>query len=162
MTYIIKSKNNVPVRYVDQNDGTFALKVATTGGGGGGGNVNATIVEYGTYPGLTYTQLSSAPLLVTSTNASSTTTYVNTTIAVGGTAQSLVGANSSRKRLFVQNPSTATESLFLRFGGTATTTYTSLELLPGAAFDSSGGPCPSDAISVNAATTGHQVHAWWM
>ena len=29
----------VPVKYVDQGDGTFALKVATSGGGGGGGAV---------------------------------------------------------------------------------------------------------------------------
>lgn len=29
----------IPVKYVDQGDGTFALKVATTGGGGGGGAV---------------------------------------------------------------------------------------------------------------------------
>ncbi|CAB4139677.1 hypothetical protein UFOVP352_9 [uncultured Caudovirales phage] len=63
MTDIIKSKNNVPVRYVDQNDGTFALKVATTGGGGGG-NVNATIVDYGSYPGLTNAQLTTATVNV--------------------------------------------------------------------------------------------------
>lgn len=30
----------VPVRYVDQGDGTFALKVAATAGGGGGGVVS--------------------------------------------------------------------------------------------------------------------------
>lgn len=72
MTDIIKSKNNVPVRYVDQNDGTFALKVATTGGGGGG-NVNATIVDYGTYPGLTNTQLRATPVPVSGTVATNTT-----------------------------------------------------------------------------------------
>lgn len=64
MTDIIKSENDVKVRYVDQSDGTYALKVATTGGGGGGGNVNATIVDYGTYPGLTDAQLRATSLPV--------------------------------------------------------------------------------------------------
>lgn len=36
---VLPSNLGVPVKYVDQGDGTFALKVATTGGGGGGGGV---------------------------------------------------------------------------------------------------------------------------
>jgi len=37
---VLPSNLGVPVTYVDQGDGTFALKVATTGGGGGGGVVS--------------------------------------------------------------------------------------------------------------------------
>jgi hypothetical protein len=33
----LPSGTGIPVRFVDQGDGTFALKIATTGGGGGGG-----------------------------------------------------------------------------------------------------------------------------
>lgn len=35
----LPSNVGIPVKYVDQGDGTFALKVATTGGGGGGSSL---------------------------------------------------------------------------------------------------------------------------
>lgn len=83
-------------------------------------------------------------------------------ITTGGTAQTAVAANGRRNFLRVENPPSASESLFVRYGGTASTnsgTPDSTELAPGASdeFPTGGsGYVPGGAVSVIAATTGHK------
>lgn len=84
------------------------------------------------------------------------------TITSGGTAQTAVPANPRRIFLRVENPPSATETLYVCYDGAATTNATpnSTELLPGASdeFHNVGGNgyCPGGAVSVIAATTGHK------
>jgi len=88
-------------------------------------------------------------------------------ITLGGTAQSLFGANASRRRLIVYNFATAAgqgivtpESIFIRFTGTAgVNTSGSLEITPGGVFDSQTGPVSGQAVSIIAATTAHRFTA---
>lgn len=81
-------------------------------------------------------------------------TNKGTTIATGGTAQTAVAANSSRKYAVCQNPVSATEDLFIAITGAATTTGASdyADLAPGGSATIPG----TAAVSVNAATTGHR------
>lgn len=106
----------------------------TAPGGGGGGSV------------------SPAPNQGTYTDRSGT-------ITLGGTSQTLMAANASRKRYVIENPSDAPsgESLFVNFTGAADspTALTSFEILPGGYIDSGAGPVSTQAITVNAASTGH-------
>lgn len=76
------------------------------------------------------------------------------TITTGGTAQTAAAANTSRKYLFIQNPSTAPGSLWFSTVTTAVAASPSIELVPGAS-DATGVFCPTGAVSVIAATTGH-------
>lgn len=89
-------------------------------------------------------------------------------ITTGGTAQTALAANGNRRFLRVENPPSATESLFVRYGGTASvnsSTPDSTELAPGASdeYSSVGGNgyCPGGAVSVIAATTGHKFVLKW-
>src|SRR5579883_2211683 len=83
-------------------------------------------------------------------------------IKTGGTSQQVLPQNLERKILIIQNPSTAagqgigaTESLFVNFTNAAgVNNGTSIELVAGASLQIVN-PAPSDAINVNAATTGH-------
>lgn len=92
-----------------------------------------------------------APVSVTSTNLSGTVT-------TGGTFQVLSAASTTRAGCFIQNPITATETLFVFFGanGSALTTK-AVNLAPGSAVGcaTQGGGILGDNISVTAATTGH-------
>ena len=81
------------------------------------------------------------------------------TITVGGTSQQVMAANASRKGLMIQNPSTATESLFVNFGAAATTTGNSVELLPGGTFWEDAGMVSTETVNVVAATGGHAFMA---
>ena len=78
------------------------------------------------------------------------------TITAGGTAQTASSAKT-RQKLVVQNPSSATESLFIDFTGAATTS--SLEIQPGQTqvFQA---PIDNRALSIIAATTGHAFLIW--
>jgi hypothetical protein len=84
------------------------------------------------------------------------------TITTGGTAQNAMASNSSRKGGWIQNPCSATESLFVSTSTSATTTGASddAELPACASFSlvTSGGVIQS-AVSVNAATTAHRFIA---
>lgn len=85
-----------------------------------------------------------------------TYTDKSTTITLGGTAQVLVALNASRKNVFVQNPSSEQESLFVNPTGNATLAGgDSMELSPGSSYIFQ----TSQALSINAATTGHKVVA---
>lgn len=82
-------------------------------------------------------------------------------IATGGTVQQLFAANTERQYLLIQNPSNAGEILFVDFTSNASTTQgTCLELAPGAAISFEGSFCPTDKVTVNAATTGHKYVAY--
>lgn len=76
-------------------------------------------------------------------------------ITTGGTAQSLMGTNASRKGWFIQNQSTG--DLWFNELGTAVisaSTPQSFRLVPGAYYESSMGGAPGTAISIIGATTG--------
>ena len=76
------------------------------------------------------------------------------TIAAGGTAQSLSGANQLRKGYSVMNLSSG--NLFINdVGGTAVSTLggASITVIPGALYESPRNQLPTRAISILGATT---------
>lgn len=87
-------------------------------------------------------------------------------IAAGGSSQTAIAANSSRKGFLIQNPCTATtqgistaENLFINFTSAASTSAgTSIELGPCDSF-SSVGTITTETITVTATTTGHKYVA---
>lgn len=84
------------------------------------------------------------------------------TITTGGTAQTALVAQSGRAYLLIQNPSTASEVLWVSLVGTAAVDAAgSLSIEAGGAlvFESEFG-CP-DAVSVIAATTGHKYTIYY-
>ena len=116
------------------------------------------------------TSAASAPVVIASDQSAisvqtppHTFTDKSGTIATGGTHQTLAAINASRHRIIIQNPLTATgqgiltaESLFINFTSNAgINNGTSIELVPGAIYDSGVGPPTSELISVNATTTSH-------
>ena len=96
-----------------------------------------------------------------------TYTSKNASITGGGTAQTLIASNASRRRFYIQNPCTATgqgiaavESIYINFTTTAgVNNGTSIEILACGSYESDAGPITTQAISVNAATTGHKIVA---
>ena len=89
-------------------------------------------------------------------------------ITTGGTAQTALAANPTRRFLRIENPPSATESLFVRYGGTASvnsSTPDSTELAPGASDEywsvGGSGYVPGGLVSVIAATTGHKFVLKW-
>lgn len=78
------------------------------------------------------------------------------TIATGGQSQLVAPAFAYRSYLFVQNPSSAAESLFVNFSFPANMGTGSYELLPGASIEMKLlGFVSIEAVNVVAATTGH-------
>lgn len=78
----------------------------------------------------------------------------NCTIAVGGTAQTVLNANPGRKMFCLSNPSSASEDLFYDFGQAASTSA-SLALPKGSTVCMGGALIWTGSVSVNAATGGH-------
>jgi hypothetical protein len=78
------------------------------------------------------------------------------TIATGGTAQPASSAKT-RNKLVVQNPSTESESLFIDFTGTATTSSFEIQAGQTQVFVA---PMDNRALSILAATTGHAFTIW--
>jgi hypothetical protein len=77
-------------------------------------------------------------------------------ISAGGTSQVLAAANIERIRIYVLNPASSFESIFLNFTDPASTSAIgSLELTPGSYYDSDGGPVTFEALNITAPTTGH-------
>jgi hypothetical protein len=96
---------------------------------------------------------SPSPLELPSVNGSAT-------ISVGGSFQTVLAQNSSRKGCFIQNPITATEPLYVYvYSGTSGTPSLAgaIGLGAGAPFYCSVGASGviTDQIAVEAATTGH-------
>ena len=91
------------------------------------------------------------PNPVTSTNGS-------TTVVTGNTFQTLLALNSARKGCLIQNPSDATETLYVSVGiatGSATKAK-SFQLPAGSSFScNSGGNVITDNIAVTATTSAH-------
>ncbi len=104
-----------------------------------------------------------SPLPVTGTLATSPLTVAPTdrggTITLGGTAQTLMAANTSRKGCWVQNPVSATETLHISSTGNAVIPGgppDDASLAPGQSWAcGSNGTVIQTAITINAATTGH-------
>lgn len=95
------------------------------------------------------------PLAVTSTNISGT-------ITSGGAFQSIAAASGARKGCLVQNPTNATEPLYVFYGANASATQAkSVSLNPGGSANCStgSGGVLTDNVSVMAATTGHAFMA---
>lgn len=72
------------------------------------------------------------------------------TITTGGTPQSLMAANSSRKGFMVQNISAG--DLWINELGAATQTAGSIKIAPGATYSSPLGGTPLGAVSIVGAT----------
>lgn len=104
--------------------------------------------------------------VITAVPATGTYTSKNASITLGGTAQVLIAANTSRKKVYIQNPCTATgegiaavESIYISFTGSAgVNNGTSIEILACGSYETEG-VVSTQAISVNAATTGHKIVA---
>ena len=80
-------------------------------------------------------------------------------ITTGGTAQTALAAQYQRRYLFILNPSTATETLWINLVGTATVNGEatgSVPMAPGQSFVWEDSLVPANAISVLGATTGHK------
>jgi hypothetical protein len=101
---------------------------------------------------------SGTPIPVVATGAGATTTNGSSSITTGGTFQSALASNSSRKGCLIQNPVAATETLFVFLGATGSaTTANSISLSPGSIFYCAGqtGVVATDNVAITAATTGH-------
>lgn len=121
--YDAPSRTYIPIKLRDNGDGTFSYADYTNGG-------SVTV----------------APTTGALTDKSGT-------ITTGGTAQTAAALNASRKYLFIQNPSTAPGSLWFSTVTTAVAASPSIELVPGASYES-GLFCPTGAVSIIGATTG--------
>jgi hypothetical protein len=87
-----------------------------------------------------------------------TSQNISTTIAAGGSFQNLAGAgaNPSRNGCLIQNPTTATEPLYVHFGSDSATAANSYSLAPGASISCGvPGGVITDTIQVEATTTAH-------
>ncbi len=78
------------------------------------------------------------------------------TLTTGGASQQVFPANPGRYYLMCQNPITATETLFVNFDATASTSGGSYELAAGGSITFDSNFIPAGAVNVNAATTGHR------
>ena len=90
---------------------------------------------------------------VTSLNASGT-------VAAGGTFQTVFAADPSRNGCLIQNPTTATEALYVNVGSAAPATANSFSIAAGATFSCNvAGHVLTDKVTLEAATTGHAFTA---
>lgn len=127
---------------------------ALGGGGGTPSTGNTTLTANGVLVS------SAAPLPVTVGPAAEATPSapVGQTITTGGTSQVVFAAGALTNLGIIQNPPTATESLFVCGSGVANTTGLggTFTLLPGQSFN-----CPPSTLAwnVNAITTGHAFTA---
>lgn len=88
---------------------------------------------------------------------------ISNAVTAGLTFQTLIGGPSSGRRgCMIQNPTTATEVLYVNFGALASATVdNSYSLAAGASINcaSPGGLVISDPVNVMATTTGHKFTA---
>jgi len=83
-------------------------------------------------------------------------------ITAGTVAQILLPANTTLKRILVQNSIYATEPLYINFGTTWAGVGSAIEIPPGQKFDTLGTVAPNDQIWIYANTTAHAfVAKWW-
>lgn len=87
-----------------------------------------------------------------------TTTNASGAITTGGTFQSILASSSTRKGCLVQNPLTATETLYVYFGANGSaTTANAIGLGPGASVTCAVGGLgvATDNVSATAPTSAH-------
>jgi hypothetical protein len=89
------------------------------------------------------------------------TTNVSGSIAVSDVFQILFTANSSRNSIIIQNPSDATEPIYVYVGSayTSATVADSYRLDPGKDYVRQGPVVPSDIVAVMAVTVAHPFYA---
>jgi hypothetical protein len=165
--------------YVDGTNNPFSLdlsgnlRTAISGSLPAGTNIIGRVGIDQTTPGTTNgVQVNAALPAGTNTIGSlnplaGTYTSRNLALTTGGTAQNLMASNASRRKFYIQNPCTATgqgiaavESIYISFTGAAgVNNGTSIEILACGSYESDAGPISTQAISVNAATTGHKIVA---
>ena len=82
-------------------------------------------------------------------------------VITGSQSQTAIAANPLRKFFLIQNPKTATETLFIDFTEAASTAANgpSIGLEPGEKFQSTSAFTSTEVITVNAATSGHSYVA---
>jgi hypothetical protein len=107
-----------------------------------------------------------APLLGSSTTPQTVTnlayapTDASGKITTGGTFQTVFALNLSRVNCLIENPTTATEVLYVHYTAASATLANSVSLNAGSSFNCAGGnTMATGAISVTAATTGHAFMA---
>lgn len=87
---------------------------------------------------------------------SATLTDGSGTLTTAATSQQVFAANATRAYLMIQNPITATETLFVNIGTAASTTGGSIELAPGGSLTFHNNFIPTGIVYVTAATAGHR------
>ena len=101
-----------------------------------------------------------ATVSATVTVAPATTTNASGTIATGGVFQSILASNAARVGCLVQNPTTATEPLYVFFGLNASaTTAKSISLAAGASVNCAVGGLgvATDNVSATATNSGESA-----
>lgn len=93
---------------------------------------------------------------VATTATSGSLTDRSGSVTTGGTAQNAAAALTTRKYLYLENPYTATETLWFSTTATAVADSPSIALQPGDTWENPPHFCPTGAVSVIAATTGHK------
>jgi hypothetical protein len=78
------------------------------------------------------------------------------TVTTGGTSQLVFAQNTNRSYLMCQNPTSATETLFVNLNSAASTTAGSIELAAGGSATWGPGIAPNFPVFVTAVTTGHR------
>ena len=99
-----------------------------------------------------------ATVSATVTVAPATTTNASGTIVTGGTFQSILASSGTRVGCLIQNPTTATEPLYVFFGANASaTTAKSISLAAGGSVNCAVGGLgvATDNISATATTSTH-------
>ena len=81
------------------------------------------------------------------------------TLTTGATSQRAAPQRTGRKYLFIENPSTAQESLFISFSKAATGNSPSMEIEPGD-HRAWNGNAPENDVHVYAETIEHEFTMW--
>lgn len=98
-----------------------------------------------------------APLPVTSTSTPATVTDRSGSVTTGGTAQTLMAANTARNGFWIQNTSSA--DLWISDVGAAATASPSLKIVSGALYESPRAGVSTGLISIIGANAGQTFSA---
>ena len=139
--------------------GSDATKAVAVQGVTGGKAVSTSSAQSGTWTMQPGNTPNTTPWLFSISPVTVTTTDKSGTITTGGTAQTPIALNASRKQWCIQNDPAATEVLYVRVNGTAAPGV-GAALSPGDQVCSSGNMIDTAAVSVFAATTGHVFEGW--
>lgn len=130
---------------------TTGVMAACSAGGGGPSSITNLPTTVDTNTGAA----GASTLRVTPSTAASTD--ASSTVTVGGTFQTVFALSTTRKGCFIENPTTATEALYVAVGTSpAAATTNAASLGPGSSFTCANGNIViSDLIAVTATTNGH-------